>query len=303
MKADTPVVRFLRPPEGVPLPFEVASAADRIAAFAVDIVLVHAAAGMFLLLAMLWLRRGDFASHALSLAILASFFIRNFYFAFFEIRWGGRTPGKRAYGLRVVSRDGGALTAEAVFTRNLTRDLEVFLPVTALVIPEALIPGLPGWAALTATTWLFVFALLPLLNRDRLRLGDIVGGTLVVRMPNARLLSDLVEADSEGIPGGSDPGSASRGFEFTPEQLDHYGIKELQVLESLLRRAPGFRSTGVMEQVARRIRKKLGLPESVPDVDPREFLATFYKAQRARLEHKMLFGVRQERKKEPRDGP
>ena len=296
MKVDAPVIRMLRPPEGVPLPFEIGSASDRIAAFAVDTLLVHGAAGVVLVAAVLALGPA-LRGHALSLGVLASFFIRNFYFAFFEIRWGGQTPAKRAFGLRVVARDGGALTAEAVFTRNLTRDLEVFLPVTALAMPEALIPGLPGWAALVATTWMFVFASLPLLNRDRLRLGDLVGGTLVVRMPKTKLLWDLSESDA-GAPatGGEEPRAA---FEFTTEQLDHYGIKELQVLESLLRNAPGFRSASVLGEVASRVRKKIGFPEPGPDADPREFLMAFYKAQRARLEHKMLFGVRQEAKKKP----
>jgi uncharacterized RDD family membrane protein YckC len=298
MRFEAPGVRFLRPPEGVPLPFEVASPTDRVAAFTVDTLLVHVAAGVFLLVAAASLGGVHVRGYALSLAILASFFIRNFYFSFFEIRWGGRTPGKRAFGLRVVSRDGGALTAEAVFTRNLTRDLEVFLPVTALVIPEALIPGLPGWAALAASTWLFVFALLPLLNRDCLRLGDIVAGTLVVRMPNAKLLKDVVEVDAEPASHKGEESGARGSFEFSAEQLDHYGIRELQVLESLLRNAPGFRSAGMLEEVARRVRRKIGLPESAPGVDPRDFLTAFYKAQRARLEHKMLFGIRQEEKKQ-----
>ena len=297
MKADAPSIRLLSPPEGVPLPFEVASAVDRITAFAVDSLLIHVAVGGILLLAGLSLGAGGLHGQALSLAILASFFVRNFYFTCLEVRWGGRTPGKRALGLRVVSRDGGALTGEAVFARNLTRDLEVFLPLTALAMPEALIPGVPGWAALVAATWLFVLALLPLFNRDRLRLGDIVAGTLVVRMPSAKLHWDLADHDAGMAAEGGTPGGPRQTLQFTSEQLDHYGIKELQVLEALLRRAPGFRSAEVLEEVAKRVRKRIGFPDSGQGADAQEFLSAFYKAQRARLEHKLLFGVRQEEKK------
>ena len=38
-----------------------------------------------------------------------------------------------------------------------------------------------------AAVWLLVFALMPLFNQDRLRCGDLVAGTLVVKMPAAVL--------------------------------------------------------------------------------------------------------------------
>ena len=36
-------------------------------------------------------------------------------------------------GLRVAARDGGRLTAEAVFARNAMREIEVFLPLTFIL--------------------------------------------------------------------------------------------------------------------------------------------------------------------------
>jgi hypothetical protein len=80
------------------------------------------------------------------------------------------------------------------------------------------------------------------------------------------------------------------------EQLDLYGIHELQVLEGLLR--SGHPRPGVMEAVADKVQKKIGwaVPARRPDAE--EFLRAFYTAQRGRLEQRMLLGDRRERKRE-----
>ena len=67
-----------------------------------------------------------------------SFLLRSFYFTFFELRWKGATPGKRSLGLRVIDAHGGALSSDAVLVRNLTREVEVFLPLAALFQAEQL---------------------------------------------------------------------------------------------------------------------------------------------------------------------
>ena len=56
---------------------------------------------------------------------------------------GRATIGKRTAGIRVIARDGGPLGAGAVFARNLTRDLEFFLPLTALVQPRLIVQDAP----------------------------------------------------------------------------------------------------------------------------------------------------------------
>ena len=75
-----------------------------------------------------------------------------------------------------------------------------------------------------------------------------------------------------------------------------YGIRELQVLERVLRRAWDPKEHEVLETVAETIRTKIGWPGE--RVEAWAFLSSFYKAQRARLEHHMLFGDRRERKRE-----
>jgi uncharacterized RDD family membrane protein YckC len=291
-------------PEGVPLPFAVAGVGERISAFALD--------GLLLLLATLAVALlAGFASVvssnlAAAFFALAVFLIWNAYFIVCEIRGNGRTPGKKKAGLRVVSRDGGPLTAEAVIARNLMRDLEVFLPLAAVLLPESLVPAAPSWGRLVAIAWLLVFALLPLFGKDRLRAGDLVAGTIVVRNPGAVLLPDLAEAPAVRPAARSSPfGSAveaarspAEEYGFTREQLDIYGIHELQVLEDLLRRHDGGTlDPRVLEEVCEKIKEKIGWPAERWQVPPAPFLQAFYRAQRASLEKRMLFGQRRERKR------
>jgi len=223
----------------------------------------------------------------MAVAVVCFFLLRNFYFTWFECRWQGATPGKRALGLRVIDAQGGVLEPEAVFARNLMREIELFVPLVAVLAPGQVLPHTPAWARIAATGWLFVFALLPFFNRDRLRVGDLVAGTLVVLAPRTVLLEDLSSA-SRGQ-------KASGQIAFTVEQLDLYGIHELQVLETLLRgRRP---SEEALEAVAGKIQQKIGWDAASKRIDAERFLHAFYTAQRARLEQRMLLGERRERKR------
>lgn len=294
---DSPRLYRLQTPEGLSLPFEVAAAGDRILAFAVDLLIM--AAGMLLawvIAAMVAV--GGLGEAGVAAALLASFFLRNGYFIYFEARRAGSTPGKRVLKLRVIARDGGPLTVEAVIARNLMRDLEVFLPLIALLAPEALFPNAPGWGLFLAILWLLVFALMPLFNADRLRCGDLVAGTLVVRAPQPVLLSDLADPPRPRSAMSTSAVAAAAAIVFTREQLDIYGIRELQVLEDILRRSDeGTLDPLLMEQVGERIKKKIGWPKDRWNEPVLPFLQAFYRAQRGRLEQKLLFGQRQERKK------
>jgi uncharacterized RDD family membrane protein YckC len=156
----------------------------------------------------------------LAAGLVAFFLLRTFYFTWFECRPAGATPGKRLLGLRVIDAHGGTLTPEAVFTRNFMREIELFAPLALALGPEAVLPGHPGWVRLAGSAWLFVFSAMPLFNRDRLRVGDLVAGTLVVRAPRAVLLEDLSAAPARGP-------RASAPLAFSPAQLDLYGIREL----------------------------------------------------------------------------
>jgi uncharacterized RDD family membrane protein YckC len=278
-----PAALSLATPEGVPIALQLASVGDRIGAFLIDATIVAV-----LSLALLAAAAATENQLVLGIAVSATFALRVFWFAWFEARANGATPGKRRLHLRVVAADGGPLTAEAVLARNFTREVEVFVPLIAVFASEHVWPGQPGPLRFAASAWLLALALLPAFNRGRLRLGDLVAGTRVVRAPRGSLLPDLARAPD-------DAGELT----FTREQLAIYGVYELQVLEDVLRRAqqPGGRDA--IAAVARRIRAKIGWAgPPAHGGDDERFLAAFYKAQRRHLEQQLLFGRRKEHKQD-----
>ena len=283
-------------PEGVPLRFTVAGGGARLVAFAIDLMVV--AAIMFILfwavLGLAFAARGTGASGVvLGISIVLWFLLVNFYWPFYEIRGQGATPGKKALRLRVIDRRGAPLTAGAIFARNLTRDVELWIPAQLLVFGRAMMMDSPIWFFFVVTAGAVVLVAFPLFNRDRLRLGDVFAGTLVVEAPRPSLLRDLAAAP--------DGRAETSPYVFTPEQLDIYGIYELQVLEALLRQGRSADPRG-LRTVHDRIRKKIGWrPPPGLKVDVREFLESFYRAQRSRLEDKLLLGRRQERKRDTGD--
>lgn len=275
----------IRTPEHVAVRFSVADLGSRAVAVVLDLGL-QILGLIFVIWVTIWLLSfgGDLVP---ALTLIGYFVLRNFYFTFFEVTWHGRTPGKRALGLRVVARDGGPLTADLVFARNLTRELETFLPLSALLTQGGLLEDAPAWANLATVGWILVLTLLPLFNRQRARLGDLLAGTVVVYEPRPKLLDDLVE-ETRGA-------AADAEYTFTPGELDIYGIHELQVLEDLLRRAPSVERQELLAKVAIKVLRKIGR-DPRERVQPERFLRSFYTAQRARLEKKMLLGQRRERK-------
>jgi len=99
----------------------------------------------------------------------------------------------------------------------------------------------------------------------------------VLRAPKPVLLPDLAEA--------------ARGprslFVFDATQLSVYGVKELQVLEQVLRTG----EINAIEAVATRIRAKIRWTKREGE-DDHDFLNAYYAALRQHLEHRLLFGRR-----------
>ena len=278
-------------PEGVPLPVDLADRGDRAAAVLIDLVIIFATiAGLTLLV----LLAGGLEASGLGIAfvLLVSFAVRSFYFIFFELRWHGTTPGKRALGLRVIDRAGGRLRPDAVFARNLMREVELFIPLSLLAAADQ--GGSDDWVVLLTLAWTFIFVLMPLFNRDRMRAGDIVGGTWVVTAPKSVLLPDMATAAGTPARGADPPGSL-----FSKEQLDVYGIYELQTLEDVLRQT-GPKAKVAQDAVCQRIQGKIGWTHADQAMESERFLKAFYAALRAHLETKMLFGVRREDKHDRR---
>jgi uncharacterized RDD family membrane protein YckC len=275
----------LTTPEGLLLPFTLASRGSRMVALLIDL----ACMGVALLLAFLLvafmagglsqvsarLRAGDAGAHAMQalfvVLVIVGFLIRNAWFMAFELGPRGATPGKRLMKIRVAARDGARLTPERVIARNLLRDIELFLPLSLLGSVVAR-QGDEGWLA---TGWFLLFALLPLFSRDRLRAGDLVAGTWVVEAPRAKLAQAMTVA------------RPVEDYRFRDADLAVYGEYELQRLEDVLRLA----KPDSMVMVAETIAAKIGWT-SPQDEQVAPFLEAYYAQLRARLEGGMRMGRR-----------
>jgi uncharacterized RDD family membrane protein YckC len=269
-------------PEGVDLRLELGSAGSRAAAFMIDallIILILVAMTIGLLYLLYAAKVGGASTAAETVAIIwliFAFILRNGWFSLFEMGGRGATPGKRMLGLRVVARDGARLTGAAVVARNAMREIEIFLPLSFLASQAT--EGLAdSFLIIFALLWSGIFLFFPLMNRDRLRVGDIVAGTWVVRAEKPGRSEDLV-------------GSAYQPRRtFSPAALDLYGIYELQTLESVLRND----NPQAISTVADTIRRKAGIED---DGDDYGFLSDYYAALCTHLEAGLMVGRRRESK-------
>lgn len=283
--ATSTALRSVLTPEGVPIEVELADHGARAGALLIDLLIIIGT----LLIVGLVLALAAFLAPGVAFALLAilSFLLRCPFFIYFELRWRGQTPGKRVFKLRVVDRRGGALSPRAVAARNVTREVEVFMPVTLLLArPSAEdLSGMDNLLVVAALVWLAIFVLMPLFTRDRLRIGDMVAGTWVVRSEPVALLRDLT----------TNP--PSRRYRFTAAHLDVYGIAELQVLERLLRQPNTQATLDTKKEVLERILDKIAWPDR-ESLDRESFLNEYYAALRAHLEQRALFGDRRADKDE-----
>ncbi len=279
-----PALDRLLPPEGAPLFFRVAGVGVRTAAQLTDLLItVAAAVALFLLVAAFDLVTPN---TAMAIGAMLFFITRIPYYAASELIWNGQTLGKRLLKIKVVAADGQALTTQSLVVRNLMKEAEIFLPGTLVLTltTEAVVPSLLSLA------WVLGVLAVPLFNKRRQRLGDIIAGTYVIHLPKPILLQDMSNAMRPRT-------NAQSSYRFLSHQLEHYGAFELQTLESVLRnanRASGpevyRRQKETLAAIFAQVRRKIDYADPVPEQDHQAFLEAFYKAQRAFLEQRQLFG-------------
>jgi uncharacterized RDD family membrane protein YckC len=263
-------------PEGVTLEVEIADRGERVAAFALDMLFwLGATILIYLVIVLLALQNAN-GKIAITVCLFLAFVLRNAYFAHFELAWQGSTPGKRICGLKVIDREGGPLMPAAVVARNLTREVEVFVPLGLMLSLGAGPQGTAAWQSLSYLAWILVISCLPFFNRDRLRAGDFIAGTMVIALPRHGLARELA--------------SSRQSYVFTHAQLEAYGAFEVQVLEELLRRPDSIETRQTLNDVTAKFCRKIGWSDPVAPAQARQFLETFYTAQRAELERGQLFG-------------
>lgn len=143
-------------PEGVEIELVLAGLGSRFVARLLDTVIQFAA--IIALTAASWALSGrELGGWAVAVATTGGFLVLFGYDIAFELLDRGRTPGKRAAGIRVVGRDGGPIGFVTSAIRNLMRIVD-FLPVAYLVGAVSIVATHPGR-----------------------RLGDLAAGTVVMR--------------------------------------------------------------------------------------------------------------------------
>lgn len=167
-------------PEGITLDVELAGIGSRMVATIVDtflVLLIYLAFGLFLALGG-WALAGVADLMASILGILALIGALTLPFVFHvlaEVRNGGRTPGKKVAGIRVVGNDGGPVSWGPSVIRNLVRVID-WLPMM----------GLAGMVSVVASA------------RNQ-RLGDFAAGTLVVMERKAPTMERLPRVPAEAL--------------------------------------------------------------------------------------------------------
>ncbi len=274
-------VADLVPPEGVPISFPIASLGARLGAQILDVLITYAVV-LLVAFGLTWLQILPWTA-TFSLIVILIFLVRIPYYILAELVWNGRTLGKRIVRIRVISADGRRLTPHQVTARNLLKEVEFFTPVTMLFAVD----GLGVVLGVITVVWVLGILIVPLANRRRQRLGDMIAGTIVVENPKSLLLGDLAITAA--------PQAAQ--FQFLPVHLDVYGRYELQTLEAILRDPPkGATADLELTRVSDAIIRKISYAGTLRPNERLAFLMAFYRAQREHLESRRLFGDRREDK-------
>jgi uncharacterized RDD family membrane protein YckC len=222
-------------PEGISLDFVLAGLGSRLAAFAVDF-LIQSAVELIFVFALGFTAAAFSASSPTTSTLLFTgatalvVFLVNFgYFVLFETLDGGRSPGKRLVGIRVVRVGGGPVGFLASFLRNVVRLVDSFPPPFYGV----------GMVAVLA-------------SKRNQRLGDMLAGTLVVRTRVGALATagnvawtDPAQWGQPGsgpvVPGGWAPPPPT----WLPPELAHWdvtsvGPRELALVQAFLTNRWGY---------------------------------------------------------------
>lgn len=157
-------LHHVQTPEGIDLHLRTAGLLPRSLAWLIDSLI---RAGIYLAISLAFLPLGGIG---MGLFMLITFVVEWFYPVLFEVLRDGRTPGKTAYGIKVIHDDGTPIGWNASLIRNFLRVVD-FLP------------------------FIYGFGIISMmLNRDFKRLGDLAAGTLVVYYETNKQKTDITNA-------------------------------------------------------------------------------------------------------------
>jgi uncharacterized RDD family membrane protein YckC len=216
-------------PEGVELELVLAGLASRFMAESVDAVLILAI--VVALTALAALAGGTAGLIVLSVALGGLLLISVLYHVVFEVLGGGRSPGKRLVGLRVVMEGGEAIGLRASTVRNLARLLEG--------------PALMYAPAIVAI----------LVTRRNQRIGDLAAGALVIREPKRGRARRRRRRRRRAEP--APARAAAAGLRFDDWDVSAVTPQELAAIRSFLERRESF-APDARRGLARGLAERLG---------------------------------------------
>jgi uncharacterized RDD family membrane protein YckC len=230
-----PDVQKVRTADNVQIGYTVAGIPSRLLAFLVDALLnlaVVVAAGIAASAIYSAVGASGGVAEALALTIFGlMFYVGHFlYFAILEATSAGRTPGKRAMGLRVVRVDGSAPGLSEALIRNIARIADYFLAFGLFVA---------------------------FFNGRSRRIGDLLAGTMVIRertmVSQAQVLAPVLVRTPDAGPG--------------IDGLDRLGQHEYGVIRAFLSRPglPPEQRARLATQIAQRLFERMELPATAPE--------------------------------------
>jgi uncharacterized RDD family membrane protein YckC len=222
-------------PENVEVTYELAGLATRMRGAALDTLLQAVAIiALWIGVSVLTINANErLLSWIIAGGVLLTFVIFFGYFLFFETRWNGQTPGKKATGTRVMKDGGFPLDFRAAVVRNLVRLLDF----------------MPGPYAVGFVTAFF--------SAEYKRVGDYAAGTVVVR-ERPRVAPPL-----------SPPASADTGPANLPRTEDLHAIRHF--LDRRAELAPETRAA-YARRLALAYGRLLGYPLDQVAAGPEAFL-------------------------------
>lgn len=196
-------------PEGVVLEFRAAGVGSRMLAVGIDLIIQFVAivAASFFGVFLAAVAGGAIGVIVLLLLLFAAFYG---YPVALETLWRGQTVGKRVFGLRVMTTEGGPVAFRHSVIRALVGTIDFWIPA----------PG--GFVALVAA----------LTTKNSQRVGDLAAGTIVVRDP---------KADATPVFFSPAPGAESFGLTLDASRIEpeHYAlVREFLLRSTELRPGP-----------------------------------------------------------------
>jgi uncharacterized RDD family membrane protein YckC len=238
-------------PENIEFAYDIAGIGSRFLAAIIDSLLIVVAEVIVLLAGALISstidsRSGAASSILVAIGALVGFVILWGYYIAFELLWNGQSPGKRAIGLRVVREGGRPITFVGSAIRNLIRVVD-FLPV-----------------------FYGIGVVVMFVDQRARRLGDLAGGTLVVKERRGVTLESLTAHSAVPPPPAALPGEPAP--QPTLPNIDVLNDQDYNLVQEFLRRRHELGRDARLRlaaQLAGGLQARLGLP---PGGDAERFL-------------------------------